>query len=54
MALGLFWATVALSILIAVLAADIMGLFGGGNHFDVDGRVSRDHIASLNMEKIVD
>lgn len=43
MALGLYWASVCLCIFLAVLAADIMGLFSSKNYFDVEGRVSSVH-----------
>lgn len=40
MALGLYWATVALVLFLTILALDIMGIFSRKSHFDVDGRVS--------------
>ena len=39
MALGLYTAVACLCIFLAVLAADIMGIFSRKNYFDVDGRV---------------
>lgn len=41
MAIGYFWATTCLCILLFVLALDIMGVFSRKNHFEVDGRVSK-------------
>jgi 3-dehydrosphinganine reductase len=41
MALGFYWATGALCVFIAVLAADIMGVFSSKNHFEIDGRVGQ-------------
>ncbi|EMD01231.1 hypothetical protein BAUCODRAFT_144782 [Baudoinia panamericana UAMH 10762] len=38
MALGLFWASVCLTIFVLILSLDIMGFLSGKNHFDVDGR----------------
>lgn len=39
MAVGLFWASVLLSIFFVILALDIMGFFSKKNYFQVDGRV---------------
>ena len=39
MALGFFWASIALLVFLAVLSLDIMGFFSRKNHFPVDGRV---------------
>ncbi|KAK8192870.1 3-ketosphinganine reductase-like protein [Phyllosticta capitalensis] len=38
MAVGLFWASVLLSIFFVILALDIMGFFSKKNYFQVDGR----------------
>ncbi|CAK4032049.1 3-ketodihydrosphingosine reductase tsc10 [Lecanosticta acicola] len=38
MALGYFWATTCLGLLLAIFALDIMGVFSRKNHFEVDGR----------------
>lgn len=35
-----FWASIALSLLVAYLSLDIMGFFSRGNKFQVEGRVS--------------
>ena len=39
MALGLYTAIACLCLFLAILAADIMGIFAWKNHFEVDGRV---------------
>ncbi|PIB02047.1 3-ketodihydrosphingosine reductase tsc10 [Cercospora beticola] len=38
MAMGYYWASIALCALVLILALDIMGIFSGKNHFDVNGR----------------
>ncbi|OCK85907.1 NAD(P)-binding protein [Lepidopterella palustris CBS 459.81] len=38
MALGLFWASIALLVFLAILSLDIMGFFSRKNHLPVDGR----------------
>jgi hypothetical protein len=39
MASGLFWASIALLVFLAVLSLNVMGFFSRKNHFPVDGRV---------------
>lgn len=39
MAFWLYAATAALTLIVALVAADITGVFNSKNHFDVDGKV---------------
>ena len=49
MALGVYWATICLCLLLAVLSLDRMGYFSK-NHFHVDGRVGGEYARSENAE----